>query len=106
MRDGIRTVAALRLALSARRDLLLEQVALRHQVGILARSDRRFRPADRLLWLCLGRLWPRWRQALVLVQPATVVRWRREGFRRCWRCRSGRRPGRPRIDSDVRTLIR
>jgi hypothetical protein len=38
----------------------------------------------------------------VLVQPATVARWQREGFRRCW---GRRRPGRPRIDSEFRTLI-
>src|SRR6266851_280650 len=105
MRDVFRTVAALRSALSTRRDLLLEHLALRHQLGVLARSDRRFRPSDRLLWLCLRRLWPRWRKALVLVQPATVARWHREGFRGCWRCRS-RRPGRPRIDSQLRALIR
>src|SRR5712691_6805644 len=84
MRDAIRMVAALRSALYARRDLLLEALALRHQLGVLAPSDRRFRPCDRLLWLCLRRLWPRWRAALVLVQPATVARWHREGFRGCW----------------------
>ena len=106
MRDGIRTVDALRSAVSARRDLFLEHLALRHQVGILARSNRRFRAADRLLWLCLRSLWPKWRQALVLVQPATVVRWRRGGLRRCWSRRSDRPPGRPRIDSEVRALIR
>ena|SRR5262249_9559251 len=106
MRDGILTVGALRAALSARRDLLLEYLALRHQVAVLSRSDRRFRAGDRLLWLCLRRLWPGWRQALVLVQPATVVRWRREGLHRCWSRRSGRRAGRPRIDSEVRALIR
>src|SRR5262245_20721885 len=60
-----------------------------------------FRP-----WLCLGRCWPRWKEALVLIQPATVARWHREGLRRCWSRRSGRRPGRPRIDSEVRALIR
>src|SRR3989442_855332 len=106
MRDGIRTVDALRSALSARRDPFLEHLALRHQVGILARSNRRSRAPDRLLWLCLRSLWPKWRPALVLVQPATVVRWRREGLRRCWSRRSDRPPGRPRIDSDVRALIR
>jgi hypothetical protein len=42
----------------------------------------------------------------VLVQPATVARWQRESLRRCWRRRSGPRPGRPRIDSEVRALIR
>lgn len=41
----------------------------------------------------------------MLVQPATVDRWRREGFRRCW-ARRGRRPGRPCIDSQCRALIR
>src|SRR5216683_1371721 len=106
MRDAFRTVAALRSALSTRRDLLLEHLALRHQLGVLARSDRRFRPSDRLLWLCLRRLWPRWRDALVLVQPATVARWHREGFRG-WRSRrSRRRPGRPRIDAQLRSLIK
>ena len=105
MRHGGRTVAALRFASSTRRDLLLEILALRHQLGVLARSNRRFRPSDRLLWLILRRLWPRWRDALVLVQPATVDRWHRERFDRHWRRRS-RRPGRPRIDSQCRALIR
>jgi hypothetical protein len=105
MRDVFRTVAALRSALSARRDLLLENLALRHQLGVLARPDRRFHPSDRLFWLLLRRLWPRWREALVLVQPATVNRWHREGFGRCWRRRL-RRPGRPRIDLACRDLIR
>jgi putative transposase len=62
---------------------MLESLALRHQLGVLARSNRRFRASDRLLWLLLRRLWPRWREALVLVQPATVDRWRRDGFGRC-----------------------
>src|SRR3989449_6305366 len=106
MRDAFRTVAALRAALSTRRDLLLENLALRHQLGVLARSDGRFRPSDRLLWLCLRRLWPRWRDALMLVQPATVARWHRDGFRGCWSRRSRRRPGRPGIDSQLRALIR
>jgi len=51
MRDALRTVAALRSALFVRIDVFFEILALRHQLGVLARSDRRFRPADRLLWL-------------------------------------------------------
>ena len=105
MRAAIWTVAGLRSALCARRDLLLESLALRHQLCVLARSDRRFRPSDRLFWLCLRHLWPRWREALVLVQPATVARWHRERFRGCWSRRSRRRPGRPCIDSQLRALI-
>jgi hypothetical protein len=41
----------------------------------------------------------------VLVQPATVARWHRQGFRGCWRRRSRRLPGRPRIASQLRSLI-
>jgi hypothetical protein len=97
---------ALRSALSARVNLLLlEILALRHQRDVFARSDRRFRSSDRLLWVWLRRWWPRWKEALVLVQPATVARWHREGFGRCWTHRSRRRPGRPRIDVELRSLI-
>ena len=53
MRDAIWTVAALRSALLIHLDLLFEILALRHQLSVLARSDQRFRPADRLLRLCL-----------------------------------------------------
>ena len=99
-------MARIRAALNARRDLVLEMVALRHQLDVLARSDRRFRPGDRLFWLCLRRWWQRWKEALVLVEPATVSRWHRQGFAGCWRRRSRRRAGRPRIDSEVQSLIR
>jgi Homeodomain-like domain len=105
MRGLVRTGAAVRSAQATRRDLLLETLALRHQLGVLARSNKRFRPADRLFWLLLRWLWSRWREALVLIQSATVDRWHREGVRRCWRRRS-RRPGRPRIDASCRDLIR
>jgi hypothetical protein len=104
MRSFVGTVTAIRFALSTRRDLLLEMLALRHQLTVLARSNRRFRPSDRLLWLILRRMWPRWRDALVLVQPGTVDRWHRDGFDRRWWRRS-QRPGRPRIDSQCRDLI-
>jgi hypothetical protein len=90
---------------SARRDLLLEMLALHHQVAVLARSNRRFRRSDRLLWLILRRrLWPQWRGALVLVQPATADRWYFDRINRRWWRRS-RRPGRPRINSLCRELI-
>jgi hypothetical protein len=105
MRDVVRTGAPARSAQTTRRDLLIEALALRHQLRVLARSNKRFRSADRLFWLLLRWLWPRWREALVLIQPATVDRWHRKGVRRCWRRRS-RRPGRPRIDTFCRDLIR
>jgi putative transposase len=65
----------------------LENLALRQQLGVLARGNPQFRLAqsDRLFWVALRRLWPGWRQTLVLVQPETVVRWHRAGFELYWK---------------------
>jgi len=95
-------------ALKRRRDLALENVALRQQLTVLRRQPGsvQLRDRDRLFWVWLRRVWPGWRRALVLVQPATVVDWHRKGFRTYWRWRSRARGGRPRIDPSVRKLIR
>jgi putative transposase len=61
-------------------------------------------PIDRLLWVWLYRLWPRCLEAMVLVKPATVIHWHRQGFRLYWRWRL--RSGRPSVDREVRKLIR
>jgi hypothetical protein len=53
----------------------------------------------------LYRIWPQVIDAMVLVKPATVVQWHRKGFRLYWRWRS-RRPGRPKIGTEIRDLIR
>jgi putative transposase len=37
--------------------------------------------ADRLLWIWLSRIWSGWRTTMVLVKPATVIAWHRQGFR-------------------------
>ena len=79
--------------------LELENLAVRHQIGVLQRSARkRFQltPADRLLWVWLSRVWSDWRSALAIVKPETVVAWHRAGFRRfwTWKVRRGQ-PGRP-----------
>jgi hypothetical protein len=60
---------------------------------------------DRLLWVLLYRIWPQVIDAMVLVKPTTVVEWHRNGFRALWRWRS-HRPGRPKIDLEIRDLIR
>ena len=70
MRAAITTRPAARSAQATRRDLLLETLALRHQLGVLAGSNKRLRPVDRLFWLFLRWLWPRWREALMLIQPS------------------------------------
>jgi hypothetical protein len=60
---------------------------------------------DRVLWVRLYRIWPQVLNAMVLVEPATVVQWHRKGFRTYWRWRS-RRPGRPKMSTETRDLIR
>ena len=60
---------------------------------------------DRRLWVLLSRL-DRWRTALVIVKPETVIAWHRRGFRLWWTWKSRRRMGRPTVPADVRTLIR
>src|ERR1700738_3510801 len=93
--------------LRSRTVLELETLALRHQLHVL-RRQRPGRPRlfaiDRLLWVWLYRLWPRCLEVMVLVKPATVIQWHRQGFRRYWRWRS--RSGRPSVDREVRKLIR
>jgi transposase InsO family protein len=65
-----------------------------------------FLTADRLVlsWVC--RLFPNARDALSIVQPETVLRWHRAGFRSYWRWKSRRRPGRPAVSTEIRQLIR
>src|SRR5438445_10830643 len=60
----------------------LENVALRHQLAALQRSvgRPRLRRRDRLFWVGLSKLWAGWRASLVIVQPATVLAWHRQGF--------------------------
>src|SRR5271168_2536953 len=45
-------------------------------------------------------------EAIILVQPETVIRWHRRGFRAYWQWKSRHRGGRPRIDREIRDLIR
>ncbi len=109
MGDWIRiAVWGLVSGLRSRRNLALENLALRQQLMVLQRQKRtvRLKDRDRLFWIGLRRVWPGWRRALVLVQPATVVGWHRRGFRAYWRWKSRPKGGRPRIDPSVRRLIR
>ena len=93
----------------SRSDLVLENLALRQQLGALKQEhpDRRLSPSDRLFWVVLRWLWSGWNQALILVEPATVVRWRRARFKADWKqlSRHRVRRGRKRIGPELRQLI-
>ncbi len=84
-------------AFQARRHLILENLALRQQLAVLNRNAKKPNcvKLTGLFWIGLLAFWDRWRYALVILQPQTVVGWHRAGFRLYWRWKS-RREGRPR----------
>src|ERR1700737_2941847 len=85
MRISLTTLlATLSSIFRSRAALGLENLALRHQIGVLQRPARhrpKLTSGDRLFWICLSRLWRDWRSALAIVKPETVVAWHRAGFR-------------------------
>jgi len=93
----------------SRRDLLLENLALRQQLGVLQRRrpQPRFGISDKFFWVILRRLWRGWNRALILIQPETVVRWHRAGFKLYWRWLSRHRTpvGRKCVSRELRELI-
>ena len=101
-------LVTLRGFIASRAALVAENLALRQQLGVLRRSVRqpKLRKYDRLFWVAISKLWTGWAKSLVIVQPSTVVRWHRRGFKLFWRLKSRGRPGRPRIDAEIRRLIR
>ncbi len=99
----------IRAFLGDRAELAAENLALRQQLAALKERTKRprLRKRDRIFWVWLSRLWKGWRSALLIVQPDTVVAWHRQGFRLYWRWKSRTgKVGRPRIDAEVRNLIR
>ncbi len=95
--------------LRSRRDLLLENLALRHQLAVLTQKHSRshLSASDRILWVALRRFWSGWKQALFIVQPETVIRWHRTGFRLYWKWNSRKhvRVGRKPTSQELRDLI-
>jgi transposase InsO family protein len=93
----------------SRRDLILENVALRQQLAVLRRRhpQPRFAGSDRLFWVMLRRIWSGWKQALILVKPETVARWHRAGFKLYWTwlSRHRARGGRKCVSRELRELI-
>ena len=74
---------------------------------MLSRPRLTLADIDRRFLVALRDSWPRWRDALVIVKPETVVAWHRAGFRRFgrWKSRPRRRAGRPATAREVRVLV-
>jgi len=78
-----RWISTVRMLLRRRLDLLLEFIVVHHQLAVLQRTGTRhpcFCPNELLFWMFLSRWWANWQRSLIIVQPATVLRWRRRGF--------------------------
>ena len=100
-------LGTLKSALRSRRELALENLALRQPLAAvkLRHPKPRLTDTDRLFWVLLSRVWKNWRTSLHVVQPGTVVRWHRQGFRYYWHWKSRGR-GRRKIDPELKVLIR
>jgi hypothetical protein len=87
-----------------------ENLCLRQQLIVLQRRQPRPRllGADRRFWILARRWFSGWRDVLLIVQPETVLRWHRRGWRAYWRWRSRRQEtgGRHAISAELQTLIR
>jgi hypothetical protein len=96
-------------AFSSRRDLILENLALRQQLLALhaKRPRHRLSALHKVFWIALRWLWSGWERPLILVTPRTVIGWHRTGFRLYWTwvSRARRAGGRRRVSKEVRALI-
>jgi transposase InsO family protein len=93
----------------SRRRLEAENLFLRHQLTIALRRVRprlRLQGGDRALLVWITRIWPHLLDLSQVVKPETILRWHRAGFRAFWRWKSRHRAGRPKIDRELRDLIR
>src|SRR5450830_568705 len=102
-------LAVLASPLKSKSRLEAENAVLRHQLIILRRKvpgQVRLTNNDRWFLIQLYRWYPSILQVVTIVQPETLVRWHRAGFRCYWRWKSRPRGGRPQIETDLRALIR
>jgi len=102
-------IALMSVGFKQRRELVLENLALRQQLAVFYRNHKRsrLRGMDRLFWVWISRIWERWRESLLVVKPDTVVRWHRKGCALYWTWLSRRNPiGRPGTSRVIRELIR
>ena len=90
-----------------RTELIIENALLCQQLIVLQRQAKspRFRPLDRVILVLLASRVRSWKQALMLVQPETLLGWHRRGCRLVWKAKAARRCVQPRLPEETRTLI-
>jgi hypothetical protein len=109
MRDLVRLIVWMIVDLMrSQATLEAELLTLRQQINVLRRTapkKQSFSVIDRLVFVCLYRLFPKVCDVLAIVKPDTIVRWHRAGFRSYWRWKSRPRGGRPTMPLEIRQLI-
>src|SRR5258708_5045760 len=92
----------------SRGELLRENAILRKQLEVACRQIKppKLSRADRAILVWLARIVSTWRHAVLLVQPETIQRWHRQGFRLLWLRRSRSTGAQPRIAADTIALIK
>ncbi len=102
---GMDLMRVLGASLRSRTALAVKNLFLRKQLALYRERQlkpRRASDSFRLTLVLLARCFA-WREALTIVQPATLLRWHRKVFRHFWRWRS--RPGRPRLPAELQHPI-
>jgi len=92
-----------------RDELLTENAILRQQLIVASRKVKqpKFRPLERGLLVALSSVMKNWQNAILLVNPDTILRWHREGFRLLWKRKSkATKPRQPRIFAETIALVR
>ena len=89
-------------------ELVAENALLRQQLIILRRQGKRLActKTDRILLVLLSRIIRSWKQALVIVQPETLLRWHRHGFRLYWKYKSRAATSTPKLSAETVALIK
>ena len=91
----------LKKSLFPRQPLVVENLALRHQLLVYQRNAKKLKLQnhDRIIWVFLSKFLKHWKDVLVIVKPKTVIRWHRQGFKLYWRWKSrSKKVGRNRTD--------
>jgi hypothetical protein len=102
-------LAVLASPFKSKNRLEAENAVLRHQLVALRRKLKgraRLTNNDRWFFVQMYRWFPPILKVVTIIEPETLVRWHRAGFRRYWRWKSRSRGGRPQIDAELRALIR
>ncbi len=93
--------------LRSKSELVLENALLRQQLIVLSRSVKRPKVsrADRWLLVLLSSKLKHWKQAVLIIQPDTVLRWQRDLFKWFWRRKSPHTGGKAPLSAAVIALI-